>query len=468
MRSDKYIIAADINEQLTKASRHFAELLALALELKRTIVLPDSGEGEFGMQRPAPFCQYFDSEKLGEYVDWVTLEQFVYETRKRQGAEIEKEDATRAVAEMRRTAFFLAFNETHPVTNYPDYFEGLANEEWKQLGAGRKPSGAALVLRRREDFCGMRVRPWLWYRMSQLADVDRVVCVDEPKYDGIDEKEAFRRVVDEVRALKDPDVLFVVKSRAFDAFAPKELIEKGLEYLEVTPKVPQHAAKLKQWLGGPYIALQWRVEKCIEREDCDMDLLLRCAQGAVTAARAKLRELNLSRVFFATDVPTASGEMRSHSYRQHGPARIQQASDAAAYIEQRIDTFTWEDFDGTVTKIDSALQGALDTALCLDAAAFLTAPQECVGTYSWYVSNIRSQREKAGKGEQAMMTWTVPKTLEPDQNGEKVPVLVTEVRSETGKPLVWAAGAATGGSWLLLTWYLFRRRSISEKALSQR
>lgn len=241
---DKYIIAADINEQLTKASRHFAELLALARELKRTVVLPDAGEGEFGMQRAAPFCQYFNSEKLGEHVDWVTLEQFVYETRKRQGAQIEKEDATRAVAEMRRTAFFLAFNETHPVTNYPDYFEGLVNEEWKQLGAGRKPSGAALVLRRREDFCGMRVRPWLWYRMVQLADVDRVVCVDEPKYDGIDEKEAFRRVLEEVRALKDPDVLFVVKSRAFDAFAPKELIEKGLEHLEVTPKVRGLAWKL--------------------------------------------------------------------------------------------------------------------------------------------------------------------------------------------------------------------------------
>lgn len=190
--------------------------------------------------------------------------------------------------------------------------------------------------------------------------------------------------------------------------------------------------------------------------------------GAVTAARAKLRELNLSRVFFATDVPTASGEMRSHSYRQHGPARIQQASDAAAYIERRIDTFTWESFDGTVTKIDSALQGALDTALCLDAAAFITAPQECVGTYSWYVSNIREQREKAGKGEQAMATWTVPERLEVEPSGTKSPVLVTEVGSGMGKPLVWAAGAATGASWLLLAWYLFRRRAFGEKAPSQR
>lgn len=44
-------------------------------------------------------------------------------------------------------------------------------------------------------------------------------------------------------------------------------------------QVTEHAAKLKQWLGGPYIALQWRVEKCIERKECDTNLLLRCAQG---------------------------------------------------------------------------------------------------------------------------------------------------------------------------------------------
>lgn len=224
-----------MNEQLTKASRHFAELLALARELKRTVVLPDTGEGEMGLQRAAPFCKYLNPHKLGEYVDWVTLEQFVYETRKKQGAKIEKEDAARAVANMRSTAEFLAFNETHPVTHYPDYFEGLVGEEWGGLS---KPSGVALVLRRREDFCGMRIRPWLWYRMGQLAEVDRVVCLDEPSYYGIDEKESFRRMLDEVRTLKqDPDVLFVVKSRAYNAFAPKELIEKGLEYLQVAPTV---------------------------------------------------------------------------------------------------------------------------------------------------------------------------------------------------------------------------------------
>lgn len=241
---DKYIIAADINEQLTKASRHFAELLALARELKRTVVLPDAGEGEFGLQRAAPFCKYGDAQKLGEYVDWVTLEQFVYETRKKQGAKISQDDATRAVAEMRQTAEFLAFNETHPVTHYPYYFEGLVAEEWKQLGVAKKPSGAALVLRQREDFCGMRIRPWLWHRMGQLAEVDRVVCVDEPRYDKIDEAEAFRRMLEEVRSLKkEPDVLFVVKSRSFDAFAPKEMIEQGLKYLQVTPKVSGKSIK---------------------------------------------------------------------------------------------------------------------------------------------------------------------------------------------------------------------------------
>jgi hypothetical protein len=184
----------------------------------------------------------------------------------------------------------------------------------------------------------------------------------------------------------------------------------------------------------------------------------------VSAVRKKSAELGISHVFFATDVPTATGEMRSHSYRQHSAARMQQASDAADYIMQRVDTFTWENFDRTVVQIDSALQGALDTALCLDAATFITAPEECVGTYSWYVNNIKNLREKGGKGEQAFMTWTVPETLEAGEGGAGLRKGTGQGTGEVGQgksPWVWAAAVVTCLSWTLLVWYLIRGRSGS-------
>jgi hypothetical protein len=48
-----------------------------------------------------------------------------------------------------------------------------------------------------------------------------------------------------------------------------------LSYLQVI----RNAGRLKQWLGERYVAVQWRIEKCLERDECDETVLQKCAEG---------------------------------------------------------------------------------------------------------------------------------------------------------------------------------------------
>eukprot|EP00897_Mesotaenium_endlicherianum_P004329 jgi/Mesen1/3924/ME000209S02929 len=68
----KFIAIGRVNEQLTKARLHLAEVLALARAANRTLILPGAGSSRLGLDWAAPLCTYFDLELLGRFVPWVT------------------------------------------------------------------------------------------------------------------------------------------------------------------------------------------------------------------------------------------------------------------------------------------------------------------------------------------------------------------------------------------------------------
>lgn len=58
---------------------HFAEVLKMAQETKRVLVLPNCQHGYIGNSKffSLPLCLCFDVEKIGSAVDWVTEEFFL-------------------------------------------------------------------------------------------------------------------------------------------------------------------------------------------------------------------------------------------------------------------------------------------------------------------------------------------------------------------------------------------------------
>lgn len=74
----QYLVVGRVLEQLSKARRHLAELVALALHANRTLVLPHCGASRVG---PAsdfhlPLCTYFDVRSLPPALRWVSEELF--------------------------------------------------------------------------------------------------------------------------------------------------------------------------------------------------------------------------------------------------------------------------------------------------------------------------------------------------------------------------------------------------------
>lgn len=75
----RFIVIQRLTEQLTKSRMHFAEVLRMAQETKRVLVLPNCQNGYIGNSKyfRLPLCLYFDIEKIGNAVDWVTEEFFL-------------------------------------------------------------------------------------------------------------------------------------------------------------------------------------------------------------------------------------------------------------------------------------------------------------------------------------------------------------------------------------------------------
>lgn len=67
-----------INEQLSKARKHFAELVALALLANRTLVLPHCGNSRVGPLSDYKWalCTYFDIGSLPRALRWVSESYF--------------------------------------------------------------------------------------------------------------------------------------------------------------------------------------------------------------------------------------------------------------------------------------------------------------------------------------------------------------------------------------------------------
>lgn len=74
----KYLVVGRINEQLSKARKHLAELVTLALLANRTLVLPHCGNSRVGplSDYKFPLCTYFDLATLPLALRWVSESYF--------------------------------------------------------------------------------------------------------------------------------------------------------------------------------------------------------------------------------------------------------------------------------------------------------------------------------------------------------------------------------------------------------
>ncbi|GAQ82025.1 hypothetical protein KFL_000980120 [Klebsormidium nitens] len=414
LNPEKYLLLGQINEQLTKSTRHLAEFIVLARSLNRTLVLPEVGESEIGMQRSKPFCTYFDVHRLGQFVDWVSPEQFIYDTRSRLNSGLDMSTVRKFWADARSKAVRFAFDvewqrpETLPLGEYDWLEDGVLESD--QLLGQNKPSGGVLVLKGPEDFCGLRVKPFLWFRMQQLLDSETVICINEPKFGapGALDRSLERVVETAERYLGELDVVVGVKNRAYNLFFPKEAVKEALQYVRPAPQILKNAGRLKEWLGERYVAVQWRIEKCLMRDDCDEGVLRKCSQGLLSTVHKRLAALGATRVFFASDAPTKNGTLRSHSYMmlKDPEKKMRMASDAAAHVLSDLEAATWEMFDQTVLNIDAGIQGILDKNICMDAEAFIVAPDECIRESSAFATSIVKAREEMGKVP-GMETWAL-------------------------------------------------------------
>lgn len=242
--AEKFIVAAQLNEQLTKSSRHLSEILVLARALNRTLVLPDVGDSNIGMPHKLSFSTYFDTTKLGEYLDWVTWEQFVYDTRVRDNPGVTLAAAREHVSYVRSQIFYGPWDVTNqrpnttPIGEY-DWLEADVARRDARFGGFSKPAAAILVLKTTGHFCGTRVQPFLWQRIQYFADAQIVMCLDRPIHgsDGPAD-DALDEMVREVRArAHSVEVLFVVKNREFDLFLPRAMVAKANEYLTPAQQV---------------------------------------------------------------------------------------------------------------------------------------------------------------------------------------------------------------------------------------
>jgi hypothetical protein len=131
--------------------------------------------------------------------------------------------------------------------------------------------------------------------------------------------------------------------------------------------------------------------------------------GLVSTVKERLVALQATRVFFASDAPSKDGTLRSFSYMalKDSEKRIKMAQDAAEYVLSNLEAVTWEMFDKTVMDVDAGIQAMLDKIICVDAEAFVVAPDACIGTPSEFAMSIGKARVEAGRA-QGVVKWALP------------------------------------------------------------
>ena len=84
----KFLILAAVREQMSKARLHLSETMALARLLNRTLILPQVAHAADSIRydHPLPACVYFDVERIGEMVPWVTQSYFLEQVERAEQA----------------------------------------------------------------------------------------------------------------------------------------------------------------------------------------------------------------------------------------------------------------------------------------------------------------------------------------------------------------------------------------------
>ncbi|GAQ91187.1 hypothetical protein KFL_007400030 [Klebsormidium nitens] len=225
-KGTKFFVPAQLNEQLSKAVGHFADIAVIGAALNRTLVLPRVGQGEISIDLALPFGSYFELMSLRELV-WITSEQLVA----------------------------------------------------RQSAGPEKLTGAYVFLTHGRYACSSMLR---LLRVSVLAEAERMAeTSDYTCYNGTDlltsgddvlvRGKAVEAALSE--ALKQVNVVFLVKEEMY--YWASSLTEK---VAAIESKLYNHhplffedltTRFIEKHLGFNYLALQWRTEKCFRQPHCD-------------------------------------------------------------------------------------------------------------------------------------------------------------------------------------------------------
>ena len=84
----KFLMLAVVMEQMSKARLHLSETMALARLLNRTLVLPQVAHAADSIRydHPYPACAYYDVERMGEMVPWMTRSYFLEQVERAEHA----------------------------------------------------------------------------------------------------------------------------------------------------------------------------------------------------------------------------------------------------------------------------------------------------------------------------------------------------------------------------------------------
>lgn len=309
----KFIVPAQLNEQLSKAVGHFADVAVIGAALNRTLVLPRVGRGEISVDLALPFCSYFDLMSLQELV-WITSEQLI---------------------------------------------------AYRQSAGPEKLTGAYIFLTDGRYACSsmfMSLRVSVHAEVKRMAEISDYTC-----YNGTDlltsgddvlvRGKTIEAALSE--ALKQVDVLFLVKKEMYHrassmseriaAIESKLYNHHPLFFEDLTTRF------IEKHLGFNYLALQWRTEKCFRQAHCDGAFFDQCSKAAIAEVEQIINSHLLKGVFFATDMRVNGSFRKSNSFR---PSKDQQrwGLDVRTRLKERFDVVTWEDYP-VVNAFDSGIRG---------------------------------------------------------------------------------------------------------------
>eukprot|EP00897_Mesotaenium_endlicherianum_P000618 jgi/Mesen1/10557/ME000843S10068 len=379
---EKFLAVGRLAEQLTKARRHLAEVVALARHTGRTLILPAAGNAKLAssLDYRRPLCAYLDTRALGRLVDWVT-EDFFFD-------EFERRRRGRPVRDP--TIFTLFLHKPHYPCNATYLFMKAGKFSDPQGVAVKPPRSMALV-------------------RTGVTGAGRYACSSACPPG----RQPHPLALLTSGEASSSEVVVIVKSTPHACLGEAET-ELAAGHLAYPARLTRAAARLvSARLGARFLAIHWRTEKSLLARVGPASMAL-CARSLIASALSAQSARNLSGVFLATDISPADveGGGGSQSYVAVRQDKRRSTADLISGVHLALGTAQWASFDPIVPSLDKGIQGILDKLVCVQAHTFLQPPPYCYGfknqrmeSPSSFTREIVELRTRAGREKDSNQQW---------------------------------------------------------------